>query len=151
MKDASLAVRVFRFAEESPRRAALIWAIFLFALTSWPSPPQVPIVSTTPHFDKLIHFTLYGVQAFLIYRAVRWPGKPGASLARVLAVVGLMAVWGIVDETHQYWIPGRSMEAGDVAADVVGAAAGALAASITSRRLRRASSAKLQRPVTEVG
>jgi len=38
-----------------------------------------------------------------------------------------------------------------VAADVVGAAAGALAASITSGRLRRASSAKPQRPVTEVG
>jgi VanZ family protein len=40
-----------------------------------------------------------------------------------------MAVWGIVDEVHQTWIPGRSCEAGDVAADVAGATAGALVAS----------------------
>jgi VanZ family protein len=144
-----LVARILRFAQESPRRAALVWALFLFALTSWPSPPEVPIVSTTPNFDKLIHFTLYAVQAFLIYRAVRWPGKAGTSLARVLAVVGLMAVWAIADETHQFWIPGRSMEGGDVAADVVGATAGALAASITSGRPRRASPDKPQKLATE--
>ena len=131
--------RVLRFARESPRQAAIVWALFLFALTSWPRPPEVPILSTIPNFDKLIHFTLYGVQAFLIYRAVRWPGKAVASLTRVLAVVGLMAVWAIADETHQYWIPGRSMEGGDVAADVVGATAGALTASIASGRRRRPS------------
>jgi VanZ family protein len=140
-----------RFASESPRPAAVIWAVFLFALTSWPRPPEVPIVSTIPNFDKLIHFTLYGVQAFLIYRAVRWPGKAAGSLTRVLAIVGLMAVWGIVDETHQYWIPGRSMEGGDVAADVAGAAAGALAASIASGRLRRASRGEPQPSTSSVG
>src|SRR5262249_8406787 len=103
---------------------------------SWPKPPQVPIVSTVPHFDKLIHFTLYGVQAFLIYRAVRWPGKAVVSLARALAIVGLMAGWGIPGGTHQDLIPRPSVEGGDVAADVVGAAAGALVATIASGRRR---------------
>jgi VanZ family protein len=139
LKDANFAARILGLARDSPRRAALIWAIFLFALTSWPKPPQVPIVSTIPNFDKLIHFTLYGVQAFLIYRAVVWPGGSGFSLTRCLAVVGLMAVWAVADETHQYWIPGRSMEGGDVAADVVGATAGAAAAAIASERARRPS------------
>jgi len=118
------------------RRAALLWAVLLFALTSWPRPPRVPIVSEIPNFDKLVHFTLYSVEAFLLYWAVSWPGRPRFSLARVAAIVGLMAVWGVADETHQAWIPGRSMEAEDVAADVVGACTGALVASVTSARTR---------------
>jgi VanZ family protein len=119
------------------KRAAIVWGLFLFALTSWPSPPSVPIVSAIPDFDKLVHFSLYGVEAFLIYSAVRWPGRAGFSLARMLAIVGLMAVWGVADETHQFWIPGRSMEAGDVAGDVIGATAGAAVASVVSGRSSR--------------
>jgi len=116
---------------------ALLWAVFLFTLTSWPSPPPVPLVSGIPNFDKLVHFTLYAVQAWLLYRAVGWQGRSRFSLARALAIVGVMAVWGVADETHQTWIPGRSMEGGDVAADVVGAAAGAAAASVFSRKGER--------------
>ena len=118
---------------------AVGWAVFLLTLTSWPSPPRVPIFSGIPHFDKLVHFVLYAAQAFLIYGAVRWQGRSGFSLARALVVVGAMAVWGVADETHQAWIPGRSMEAGDVAADVVGAAGGALLGSAWSARRRAVS------------
>jgi VanZ family protein len=116
------------------KRAAFFWGLFLFTLTSWPKPPSIPVVSSIPDFDKVIHALLYGVEAFLLYRAIRWRGGPGFSLLRVLAIVGVMAVWGILDEVHQYWIPGRSMEAGDVAADVTGASIGAVAASLASSR-----------------
>lgn len=85
-----------------------------------------------------MHFTLYAGEAFFLYLALRWPGRAGFSFARAAALTGLMAVWGIADEVHQTWIPGRSCDADDVAADVVGAAAGALVASAISGR--RASS-----------
>jgi VanZ family protein len=114
------------------RRAAFVWAVFLLTLTSWPKPPTVPIVSTIPNFDKVVHFVLYGVEAFLLYGAVLWPGRSRFSLGRVLALAGAMAVWAVADETHQAWIPGRSMEAGDVAADVTGAVVGAVVASTVS-------------------
>jgi VanZ family protein len=94
----------------------------------------VPLLSGIPNFDKLVHFTLYAVQAWLLYRSVWWAGQARFSLARALAIVGVMAVWGVADETHQTWIPGRSMEGDDVLADVAGAAAGALAASVASGR-----------------
>jgi VanZ family protein len=88
-----------------------------------------------------VHFVLYGVEAFLIYRAVSWPGRSRFSLGRVLALVGAMAVWAVADETHQAWIPGRSMEAGDVGADVTGAVCGAMLASgISGRRVFKLSS-----------
>jgi VanZ family protein len=100
----------------------------------------VPVISAIPNFDKFVHFTLYAVEAFLIYRAVRWPGRSRSSLGRTLAIVGLMAVWAVADETHQFWIPGRSMEAGDVAGDVAGACAGALLASGMTKKSARLSS-----------
>lgn len=97
----------------------------------------MPLVGRIPNFDKLVHLTLYGVEALLLSFAIRWPGRDGFSISRAAALVGLMAVWGVVDETHQSWIPGRSMEADDVAADVSGAAVGALTGSALSGRRRR--------------
>jgi len=114
--------------------AAFFWGLFMIVLTSWPRPPRIPVLSAIPNADKAIHFVLYGVEAYLLYRASRWPGRAGRSFRRVLAIVGVMAIWGVADEVHQYWIPGRSMEAGDVAADVTGATVGALAASLASKR-----------------
>ncbi|MCA1581162.1 MAG: VanZ family protein [Acidobacteria bacterium] len=108
-------------------------------LTSWPSPPSIPIAERIPNIDKVVHLCLYAGEGLLIYLAVRWPGRAGFSLARVLAVAGAMAVFGILDEIHQTWIPGRSCEVGDVAADVGGAATGALVASaLAGRRGTRA-------------
>lgn len=118
------------------RRAALLWGLLLVALTSWPSPPSIGVVSLIPSFDKLVHLGLYGVEAFFLYRAVAWPGRRAvASLARVIAITGAMAVWATADELHQFWIPGRSMEGADAMADTAGSLLGALAATaVMSRR-----------------
>ena len=97
----------------------------------------MPILSAIPNFDKVVHFGLYAVEAFFLYQAVRWPGRAGFSLARVLAIVGALAVWGAADEVHQFWIPGRRMEGEDVAADVAGAGIGAIAASLVSAKGRQ--------------
>ena len=112
----------------------VIWGALLLTLTSWPKPPQVPVLTEIPDFDKLVHFGLYAGEAFFLYASVAWPGRAVFSLARALAVAGTMAAWGVADEVHQHWIPGRSMEGEDVLADVAGAAVGALVASARSRR-----------------
>jgi VanZ family protein len=118
------------------RRAAVIWGLFLLALTSWPSPPEVPVVSNIPNVDKLVHAFLYGVEGVLLYFAVAWPGPPRFSLLRALTIAGAVAVWGTLDEIHQAWIPGRSMEAMDALLDTVGGFLGGVAASAVSQRGR---------------
>jgi VanZ family protein len=120
------------------RIAAALWGGFLFLLTSWPNPPSIAPGGFP--LDKVTHFVLYAVEAFLLVRAFA-PGG-GAFAGRFLGVVGAMAVWGMLDETHQEWIPGRMMDAADLYADLAGAVAGALGGLAISarprdRRLRR--------------
>jgi VanZ family protein len=128
------------------RKAAGLWGLFLLGLTSWPSPPRVPVVSDIPSIDKVVHGLLYGVFAVLLFRAVRWPGRPGLTMSRALAVVGALAVFGTADETHQAFIPGRSMEAQDAMMDTAGAAVG-LAALEAWRKGRGLRSRPEQAPV----
>jgi VanZ family protein len=125
-------------SRSAARRAASLWAFFLLALTSWPSPPEVPVLSGLPSIDKVVHSLLYGVFGWLVFRAVRWPGRPGFTCSRALAIVGALAVFGVADETHQAFIPGRSMEGRDAVMDVAGAALGTLVAGWTERRRKRA-------------
>ena len=119
------------------RRAAIVWGLFLLALTSWPSPPEIPSAWAFPDMDKVVHGLLYGVEGFLLYFAIAWPAGPSRRpFLRALAVAGALAVWGTLDEIHQAWIPGRSMEAMDALLDTVGGFLGGVVASAVSRRVR---------------
>jgi VanZ family protein len=75
------------------------------------------------------------VEAFLLERAVAWKGRDRFAWTRVLTIVGALTLWGALDEAHQEWIPGRQMDADDLAADVAGALTGSvLAGSFQPRR-----------------
>jgi VanZ family protein len=121
---------------KAPRRRARFlaaaWGCFLLAVTSWPNPPAVEAGGFP--LDKLTHFLLYAVEALLLHRAIRWKGRSGIAMSRVMAIVGTMAVWGMLDEAHQEWIPGRVMDTGDLVADVTGAAVGAVLGETIARR-----------------
>ena len=67
-----------------------------------------------PHFDKVVHFSVYGLLGTLVYRAM--PGR-GAAWWALLAV----SAYGATDELHQYFVPGRSAEIADWIADTAGA------------------------------
>lgn len=114
-----------------PRIAAALWGGFLFVVTSWPNPPAISAGGFP--VDKATHFFLYAVQAFLLDRAIPGRGRRKFAFGRVLAITGLMAIWGVVDEVHQQWIPGRRMDSGDLVADVGGALVGVAAAVVLSR------------------
>ncbi|MBM2829002.1 MAG: VanZ protein, partial [Actinobacteria bacterium] len=46
--------------------------------------------------------------------------------ASILAGLAFVSIVGAVDEIHQYWIPGRSMDFFDWVADTTGGGTGAL-------------------------
>jgi VanZ family protein len=73
--------------------------------------------------DKLEHFTIYAVLAFLAARATdRWPGL--AVRGVWLWVAAGVALYGASDELHQSFVPTREMSLLDWIADALGALAG---------------------------
>jgi VanZ family protein len=64
-------------------------------------------------------------------RAVAGSAARRLTTAGAFAVVGLCTLYGISDEVHQSFVPGRDASAGDVAKDFAGAS---LAAFILHRR-----------------
>jgi VanZ family protein len=97
---------------------AVLWAVLIEALVLWPSPPSVSTDLWGLGVDKLVHATLFAVQAWLVARALAGQGRPVWP-----AWVGA-ALFGAVTELQQHFIPSRSMELGDLLADTVGAVVG---------------------------
>ncbi len=102
-----------------------VWVAFTLTLTSIPNPEFGP---TFPGADKLAHFGFYGVAGFLF---VLWRRANGTgAMAAVIWASIFAALLGAVDEFHQQWIPGRSMEFLDWAADFAGGTAGGFCSAV---------------------
>lgn len=103
---------------------AAAWAIVIFVLSSVPRLPAPPGGLTDKHahaitFGVLTLACLYGLTAG------RWRlvGARSVVLAITLAVA-----YGVSDEVHQAFVPGRTPDPADVAADAIGAVLAGLGA-----------------------
>jgi hypothetical protein len=110
----------------------IAWAAVILLLTSIPG-SELQDVSALgfPGADKVVHGLLYGVFGWLAARA--WL-RPLPSLRPLLRVLAGIALFALLDEWHQQFIPGRSMDALDLLADLAGASAGLVAAAAWLRR-----------------
>ncbi len=81
---------------------------------------NVPLPRSVWRFDKLLHAMEYAGLAMLLWRALR---REGVKRAAWWAVLGSSA-FGLSDELHQLFTPGRTAEVLDWVADTVGASAG---------------------------
>lgn len=109
-----------------------LWAAFILLLTSIPGSdiPHVGLLSFRGS-DKLVHATMYAIFALLATHSLLRSGRP---LRQVVLVVVLgIALFAALDEWHQQFIPGRSMDVFDWLADLSGATIGILAAAIPPR------------------
>ena len=70
---------------------------------------------------KAVHALLYGLLGVLVTRAVAGAQWAGVTLATVLAASLISALYGVSDELHQRFVPGRSPEALDAIVDALGA------------------------------
>lgn len=74
--------------------------------------------------DKIAHAVQYAVLGFVACRALEPRGRPSRARYVVLAAVAA-AAYGISDEIHQHYSPGRQVEVWDAVADALGAGIGA--------------------------
>jgi VanZ family protein len=105
---------------------ALGYAALIFYLSSQANPLPFLPTSFFTH-DKLLHATEYaGFSAVLAWGLDR---VSGLGLRGAAMVAGAAAsAYGLTDELHQAFVPGRSADVFDWIADTTGALAGALLA-----------------------
>ena len=114
-------------------------AVLIFLASSAPAtdlPGGLP-----PGTDKLIHAFVYAVLGGLIARALWWRSQRPAALQLAGAAALLATLYGVTDEVHQLFVPGRHFEIADLIADAAG---GLLGAALTIGVFRRRAS---QRPL----
>lgn len=109
---------------------ALAWGAFLVFQSGSPSVGGFlsRLLARFPDgADKLGHAGAYAVLGGLLTLAT----------GRVWLAVLLATLFGVSDEIHQYFVPGRQADVLDVVADLVGALVGALGVAFLSRLLGR--------------
>ncbi|WP_457637792.1 VanZ family protein [Oceanithermus sp.] len=85
---------------------ALVWALVIFAASSLPG----SAVGLASPWDKLAHALTYAVLAWLLRRSGLKP----------LAALVLTVAYGLSDEWHQSFVPGRCPDLADLLADATG-------------------------------
>jgi VanZ family protein len=110
---------------------ALVYMAIIFTLSSMPA--LMPYAKYFPMRDKGVHFVEYAVLGFLTTHAA---GRtfPDRARARVVIFGWMTAVlFGVSDELHQAFVPGRNADFYDLVADSLGALVGAGARSVVRR------------------
>jgi len=97
-----------------------------------------------PTPDYIAHGVEYAGLGFLLFRAWRgsWPAVP-VRIAALGAVI-IAVLYGLTDEWHQSFVPGRTATAEDLLADAAGAVLGQAAGVGMERRRQKAKKNKPQ-------
>ena len=93
--------------------------IFIFVLSSIPG-DQCPEIQFKLE-DKIAHFFVFGILALLLARSFRNTLNPLWKNRYILWSILIGMVYGLIDEWHQMYIPGRYTSLSDWIADLLGA------------------------------
>ena len=107
------------------------YGLLIFIQSSFPSPIHEPDV---PYFDKYLHVIAYAVLGVLFFRAYRTLRLGDDTTKVVLLSILSAGLYGISDEIHQYFVPGREADAMDAAVNFVGAACGVFCYQYVAKR-----------------
>lgn len=101
----------------------IVYSGIIFWVSSWPSIDTPPLI---PHLDKFLHVVEFGIFGLLLGRALRRSGFKWTSRKVLFIVLVCSFFYGLSDEYHQSFVPGRNSSFIDVLADTVGGFLGGL-------------------------
>lgn len=104
------------------RRYALLvvaYCAMIFILSSMPYPREFS--TGIENEDKVAHCILYGGLAFLVSMGLRKRGRPVSRGIQFVVPILFAFLYGVSDEFHQYFVPGRSCDPKDALSDATGA------------------------------
>ncbi|MEA1971825.1 MAG: VanZ family protein [Candidatus Cloacimonadota bacterium] len=92
-----------------------IWMIIMFTVSSIPK-LHTPTIDSIIGFDKMAHFAEYLVFSFLLLNFIIYK----FSYLKLIYILPILVFLPILDELHQYPIPGRQFSVLDIFADILG-------------------------------
>ncbi|MFA6457491.1 MAG: VanZ family protein [Bacteroidota bacterium] len=95
----------------------IAWSVFIYIASSIPSSN---IAMLPAYSDKLVHSSVFFVLCWLMHVALSFQKNPLLKKYALLIAVAFVAVYGVSDEYHQMFTPGRSTDPLDLAADTFG-------------------------------
>jgi len=98
------------------RVLALLWMAVLYWLSSKSTLPTQDLFWGQ---DKVEHAVAFGLLGLLFASSFRGGGNMSFK-KRLIIVTILVGAYGLFDETHQFFVPGRDSSLWDVCADVTG-------------------------------
>ncbi len=114
------------------RAAVIFWfaTIGYMSLIFYLSSMNDGLPDLPSNFDKVVHAMIYIPLAFLLYISLN---RSGITRFLFITAFFLAGIYGITDEFHQSFVPGRDSSVGDIAADFAGAFLGSCGARFFSR------------------
>ncbi|MDZ7343041.1 MAG: VanZ family protein [candidate division KSB1 bacterium] len=110
----------------------IAWALLLFTLSSIPNPSS--LIHLASWDDKWEHLLAYIPFGWLLMRSFTMKTRGASHAYWQTIVTGVL--FGISDEIHQYFVPGRFMDWRDAVADAVGVILGGWLFIIWQQRKR---------------
>lgn len=104
---------------------AAVWATVIFRFSSIPGSELPP-----GNYTSVAHFVVYAVLGALVYVALR---LKRTEIVAVYMAIALSSLYGVSDEFHQAFVPGRTPDVIDWVIDTAGAAAGASFSALIER------------------
>ncbi|MGE5314127.1 MAG: VanZ family protein [Acidobacteriota bacterium] len=95
----------------------LFWMGLIFFLSSRSFSHLPPLL---PGTDKVVHMIIYAVLCGLMHRALRFQPLDRIASFSLFIALALTPLYGISDELHQLFVPGRSCDVMDLLADLTG-------------------------------
>jgi VanZ family protein len=115
----------------------IIYAVIVFYVSSLSRLPDTGL--QIPYLDKLAHATEYFLFGLMAIRAMaHLPWSPKTGWVYILAIL-LSLGYGLSDEYHQRFVPGRTADLFDFMADALGIFLAAIMHYLLHRRRRTAS------------
>ena len=103
----------------------ILYCLLIFIQSSYPATNRLPAL---PYVDKLAHAGGYALLGFLFYRAYQTTRIRSQAFILLILSVLSAALYGVSDEIHQYFVPSRTADIADMAADSAGSVMGVIAA-----------------------
>ena len=100
---------------------AVTYAVSISVFSSMPRPPEAPGVELVPFYSSFAHMLVFAGFSAVLFFAL--DSSTHGNMKRLCPLFALLITfaYGLTEEIHQHYVPGRTMDMADALVDLIGA------------------------------